>query len=60
MHLYNLVNTVIIVGMVVQCAGNRRTAMSKTRTVKGVGWDVSAIGNGQFSLLCLVELVKEN
>ncbi|KAJ7974800.1 sulfite oxidase [Quillaja saponaria] len=28
-----------------QCAGNRRTAMSKTRTVKGVGWDVSAIGN---------------
>lgn len=31
---------------VTQCAGNRRTAMSKTRTVKGVGWDVSAIGNG--------------
>jgi len=29
-----------------QCAGNRRTAMSKTKTVKGVGWDVSAIGNG--------------
>ncbi|KAL5717606.1 sulfite oxidase [Ranunculus cassubicifolius] len=28
-----------------QCAGNRRTAMSKTKTVKGVGWDVSAIGN---------------
>ncbi|XP_048337146.2 sulfite oxidase isoform X2 [Ziziphus jujuba] len=28
-----------------QCAGNRRTAMSKTRKVKGVGWDVSAIGN---------------
>ncbi|RZR89221.1 hypothetical protein BHM03_00016918 [Ensete ventricosum] len=25
--------------------GNRRTAMSKTRKVKGVGWDVSAIGN---------------
>lgn len=21
--------------------------MSKTRTVKGVGWDVSAIGNGK-------------
>ena len=31
-----------------QCAGNRRTAMSKTRKVKGVGWDVSAIGNGLF------------
>jgi len=29
-----------------QCAGNRRTAMSKTKTVKGVGWGVSAIGNG--------------
>ncbi|KAH9743500.1 Sulfite oxidase [Citrus sinensis] len=29
-----------------QCAGNRRTAMSNVRTVKGVGWDVSAIGNG--------------
>ncbi|XP_057800597.1 sulfite oxidase [Salvia miltiorrhiza] len=28
-----------------QCAGNRRTAMSKTRPVKGVGWDVAAIGN---------------
>ncbi|RWR87067.1 sulfite oxidase [Cinnamomum micranthum f. kanehirae] len=28
-----------------QCAGNRRTAMSKTRTVKGVGWDVAALGN---------------
>lgn len=31
-----------------QCAGNRRTAMSKTRPVKGVGWDVAAIGNGKF------------
>ncbi|KAF9601185.1 hypothetical protein IFM89_017133 [Coptis chinensis] len=29
-----------------QCAGNRRTAMSKTKTVKGVGWGVSAIGTG--------------
>ncbi|KAL1539842.1 sulfite oxidase [Salvia divinorum] len=29
----------------IQCAGNRRTAMSKTRPVKGVGWDVAAIGN---------------
>ncbi|KAK4477316.1 hypothetical protein RD792_016533 [Penstemon davidsonii] len=28
-----------------QCAGNRRTAMSKTKMVKGVGWDISAIGN---------------
>jgi hypothetical protein len=36
---------------VTQCAGNRRTAMSNTRKVKGVGWDVSAIGNGLFSPL---------
>ncbi|KAK1259291.1 Sulfite oxidase [Acorus gramineus] len=28
-----------------QCAGNRRTAMSNIRTVRGVGWDVSALGN---------------
>ncbi|CAN6446888.1 unnamed protein product [Victoria cruziana] len=28
-----------------QCAGNRRTAMSKVKTVKGVGWDVCALGN---------------
>ncbi|PON61314.1 Eukaryotic molybdopterin oxidoreductase [Parasponia andersonii] len=43
-----------------QCAGNRRTAMSKTRTVKGVGWDVSAIGNavwGGAKLADILELV---
>ena len=34
-----------------QCAGNRRTAMSKVRNVRGVGWDVSAIGNGLFFFL---------
>ncbi|XP_042499410.1 sulfite oxidase isoform X2 [Macadamia integrifolia] len=28
-----------------QCAGNRRTAMSNVKTVKGVGWDVAAVGN---------------
>ena len=33
-----------------QCAGNIRTAMSKVRKVRGVGWDVSAIGNGSFFL----------
>jgi hypothetical protein len=31
---------------VVQCAGNRRTEMSKSRKVRGVGWDVCALGNG--------------
>ncbi|XP_068665183.1 sulfite oxidase [Aristolochia californica] len=43
-----------------QCAGNRRTAMSKTRPVKGVGWDVSAIGNavwGGARLADVLELV---
>lgn len=45
---------------VLQCAGNRRTAMSKTRTVKGVGWDVSAIGNavwGGAKLADVLELI---
>ncbi|WVZ13482.1 hypothetical protein V8G54_011048, partial [Vigna mungo] len=43
-----------------QCAGNRRTAMSKTKTVRGVGWDVSAIGNatwGGAKLSDVLELV---
>ncbi|KAF8390634.1 hypothetical protein HHK36_025161 [Tetracentron sinense] len=43
-----------------QCAGNRRTAMSKTKTVKGVGWDVAAIGNavwGGAKLSDVLELV---
>ncbi|KAI3832127.1 hypothetical protein MKX03_001489 [Papaver bracteatum] len=43
-----------------ECAGNRRTAMNKTKTVKGVGWDVSAIGNavwGGAKLSDVLELV---
>ncbi|KAJ4831130.1 hypothetical protein Tsubulata_000661 [Turnera subulata] len=43
-----------------QCAGNRRTAMSKVKTVKGVGWDVSAIGNavwGGAKLADVLELI---
>ncbi|CAL9110405.1 unnamed protein product [Musa acuminata var. zebrina] len=50
---YNVVATL-------QCAGNRRTEMSKSRTVKGVGWDVSAIGNaiwGGAKLADVLELV---
>ncbi|KAG6525447.1 sulfite oxidase-like [Zingiber officinale] len=50
---YNVVATL-------QCAGNRRTEMSKTRTVKGVGWDVAAIGNaiwGGAKLADVLELV---
>ncbi|PSS33753.1 Sulfite oxidase [Actinidia chinensis var. chinensis] len=48
------------VAATLQCAGNRRTAMSKTRTVKGVGWDVAAIGNavwGGAKLADVLELV---
>ncbi|KAI6671409.1 hypothetical protein NL676_006294 [Syzygium grande] len=43
-----------------QCAGNRRTAMSKIRKVRGVGWDISAIGNavwGGAKLADVLELV---
>nr|KJB11668.1 hypothetical protein B456_001G270800 [Gossypium raimondii] len=43
-----------------QCAGNRRTAMSITRKVKGVGWNVSAIGNavwGGAKLADILELI---
>ncbi|KAI8018693.1 Sulfite oxidase [Camellia lanceoleosa] len=43
-----------------QCAGNRRTAMSNTKTVKGVGWDVAALGNavwGGAKLADVLELV---
>ncbi|CAA6667884.1 unnamed protein product [Spirodela intermedia] len=50
---YNIVATL-------QCAGNRRTAMSKKKTVKGVGWDVSALGNavwGGAKLADVLELV---
>ena len=42
------------------CADSRRTAMSKTRKVKGVGWDVSAIGNvvlGGAKLADVLELI---
>ncbi|GJN04132.1 hypothetical protein PR202_ga21654 [Eleusine coracana subsp. coracana] len=43
-----------------QCAGNRRTAMSKVRKVRGVGWDISALGNatwGGAKLCDVLELV---
>ncbi|XP_057437512.1 sulfite oxidase-like isoform X2 [Lotus japonicus] len=41
-----------------QCAGNRRTAMSKAKTVKGVGWDVSAIGNAEWSGAKLTDVLE--
>ncbi|XP_052196698.1 sulfite oxidase [Diospyros lotus] len=41
-----------------QCAGNRRTAMSKTKTVKGVGWDVCALGNAVWGGAKLVDVLE--
>ncbi|XP_057983546.1 sulfite oxidase isoform X2 [Malania oleifera] len=41
-----------------QCAGNRRTAMSKTRKVKGVGWDVSALGNAVWAGAKLADVLE--
>uniref|UniRef100_A0A0D6QTF4 Sulfite oxidase n=1 Tax=Araucaria cunninghamii TaxID=56994 RepID=A0A0D6QTF4_ARACU len=41
-----------------QCAGNRRTPMSKTKTVKGVGWDVGAVGNAVWGGAKLLDLLK--
>ncbi|CAK7328306.1 unnamed protein product [Dovyalis caffra] len=41
-----------------QCAGNRRTAMSKVKTVKGVGWGVSAIGNGVWGGAKLADVLE--
>ncbi|KAG8634904.1 sulfite oxidase isoform X1 [Manihot esculenta] len=49
-----------VVTATLQCAGNRRTAMSNVKEVKGVGWDVSAIGNavwGGAKLADVLELV---
>ncbi|KAG9130198.1 hypothetical protein Leryth_004191 [Lithospermum erythrorhizon] len=41
-----------------QCAGNRRTAMSKTKTVRGVGWDIAAIGNAAWSGAKLADVLN--
>ncbi|KAM7267797.1 hypothetical protein ACFE04_009963 [Oxalis oulophora] len=41
-----------------QCAGNRRTAMSKTRAVRGVGWGVSALGNAVWSGAKLADVLE--
>ncbi|OAY75268.1 Sulfite oxidase [Ananas comosus] len=41
-----------------QCAGNRRTAMSKARKVRGVGWDVAALGNATWGGARLVDILE--
>ncbi|XP_050232739.1 sulfite oxidase [Mercurialis annua] len=48
------------VAATLQCAGNRRTAMSDVQKVRGVGWDISALGNavwGGAKLADVLELV---
>ncbi|KAA3459452.1 Sulfite oxidase [Gossypium australe] len=42
----------------VDISGNRRTAMSITRKVKGVGWDVSAIGNAVWGGAKLADILE--
>ncbi|KAL9245922.1 hypothetical protein vseg_019518 [Gypsophila vaccaria] len=46
------------VAATLQCAGNRRTAMSQVRKVRGVGWDVSAIGNAVWSGAKLADVLE--
>ncbi|XP_042395877.1 sulfite oxidase-like isoform X1 [Zingiber officinale] len=41
-----------------QCAGNRRTEMSKTRKVRGVGWDVAAVGNAKWGGAKLADVLE--
>ncbi|KAK4768658.1 hypothetical protein SAY87_003799 [Trapa incisa] len=41
-----------------QCAGNRRTAMSKVKAVRGVGWDISAIGNAVWGGAKLADVLE--
>ncbi|CAM6114483.1 unnamed protein product [Calypogeia fissa] len=40
------------------CAGNRRTAMSLTRKVKGVGWGLGALGNGEWAGARLADVLE--
>ncbi|XP_052824361.1 sulfite oxidase [Octopus bimaculoides] len=43
---------------VVQCAGNRRSEMKEIKTVKGLNWGNAAIGNGIWSGVRLVDVLK--
>lgn len=42
----------------VQCAGNRRSEMSKVKTVKGLSWGPAAIGNATWSGVRLYDVLK--
>ncbi|KAJ1685633.1 hypothetical protein LUZ63_017023 [Rhynchospora breviuscula] len=41
-----------------QCAGNRRTAMSNKKEVRGVGWDVAALSNAIWGGAKLCDALK--
>lgn len=48
------------VAAVVQCAGNRRSEMVKLKSVKGLNWGSSAIGNAEWSGVALNDLLKRS
>jgi sulfite oxidase len=43
----------------IACAGNRRAHTRKTfKTVKGINWNVGAIGNNTFEGVLLIDLLQ--
>ncbi|KAJ4785811.1 Sulfite oxidase [Rhynchospora pubera] len=64
-NIYSMLDSIMESGSKImfhhlQCAGNRRTAMSQQLKVRGVGWDISALGNavwGGAKLSDVLELV---
>lgn len=42
----------------IQCAGNRRSEMSKVKHVKGLSWNQAAIGNATWSGAKLIDVLK--
>jgi sulfite oxidase len=47
----------VTVDATLMCAGNRRNELKALRPVKGVGWEISAIGNGAWSGVRLRDLL---
>lgn len=41
-----------------QCAGNRRTEMSRTRKVRGVGWGMAVVGNARWTGVLLSHVLR--
>ena len=47
-----------VVTATVQCAGNRRAEMNKAKSVKGLSWGATAIGNATWTGVYLSEVLK--